>query len=152
MKQAGLWLAAGILVGAGFYGLFSGGGLLLVAGLGLGAYLAFRYRRAARGWSGFVYGAGATAAVLLLPYVLHPPPCLRGSAGCFGQTRTCSRPSNRSQFRGASGCGLITTPTCSSSGTPDERISQQEVIARSSRLGDIDCATDDFVRYCGGNG
>jgi len=83
MKQAGLWLAAGILVGAGFYGLFSGGGLLLVAGFALGAYLAFRYRRAARGWSGFVYGAGATAAVLLLPYVLHPPPCLRGSAGCY---------------------------------------------------------------------
>src|SRR2546430_17227482 len=83
MKQAGLWLAGGILVGAGFYGLFSGGGLLLVAGFGLGAYLAFRYRRAARGWSGFVYGAGATAAVLLLPYVLHPPPCPRGSAGRY---------------------------------------------------------------------
>jgi hypothetical protein len=83
MRQAGLWLAAGILVGAGFYGLFSGGGLLLLAGLGLCGYLAFRYRRAARGWSAAVYGAGATTAVLLLPYVLRPPPCLRGSAGCY---------------------------------------------------------------------
>jgi hypothetical protein len=83
MKQAGLWLLGGILVGAGFYGLFRGGGLLLVLGLGLGAYLAFRHRRAARGWSAFVYGAGATTAVLLLPYVLHPPPCLDGSAGCY---------------------------------------------------------------------
>jgi hypothetical protein len=83
MKQAGLWLVGGILAGAGFYGLFSGGAVLLLAGAGLGACLAFRYRRAARGWSAFVYGAGATAAVLLFPYVLHPPPCLRSSAGCY---------------------------------------------------------------------
>jgi hypothetical protein len=83
MKQAGLWLLGGILVGAGFYGLFVGGALLILIGLGLGAYLAYRHRRAARGWSAFVYGAGATAAVLLLPYVFSPPPCVRGSVGCY---------------------------------------------------------------------
>jgi hypothetical protein len=72
-------------LGAGFVSAFSGGGTLVLAGLGLLLVLFFRYRGRHRGWSALPYGLGASAVVLLLPYVLRPGPCPPGgpSPDCY---------------------------------------------------------------------
>lgn len=78
------WLIGGVLIGIGFVTAFSGGLLLLVAGLVIGITLFIRRRGRRQGWPALLYGAGIATAVLLLPYVLQPPPCRAGSAtGCY---------------------------------------------------------------------
>jgi hypothetical protein len=78
------WLISGLLIGVGFFSLFSGGLLLLLAGVALGVTLFFRRRGRRQGWPALLYGAGVATAVLLLPYILQPPPCLAGrGAGCY---------------------------------------------------------------------
>ncbi len=84
IRQPLLWLVAGILIGIGFFSVFSGGALLLLAGLGLAVILFLRNRGARRGWPALLYGAGVTTALLLLPYVLGPTSCVAGvGAGCY---------------------------------------------------------------------
>jgi hypothetical protein len=83
IRQPILWLASGALVGIGFVSVFSGGGLLLIAGLAIAVTLFFRNRGRLQGWPALLYGAGITTAVLLLPYVLRPSPCVAGGAGCY---------------------------------------------------------------------
>lgn len=84
IKQPLLWLASGILIGTGFVSAFSGGWLLLLAGLVIALVMAIRFRHRWRGWPAILYGAGASITTLLLPYVLHPPPCVAGSgSGCY---------------------------------------------------------------------
>jgi hypothetical protein len=83
IRQPILWLASGALIGIGFVSFFSGGGLLLLAGLAVSVTLFFRNRGRLQGWPALLYGAGITAAVLLLPYVLRPSPCVAGGAGCY---------------------------------------------------------------------
>jgi hypothetical protein len=84
LRQPILWLLSGLLLGLGFVSAFSGGLLFLVGGLAIAITLAFRYRGRRRGWSGLVYGTGASIAVLLLPYVVQPPRCVQSSdPGCF---------------------------------------------------------------------
>ena len=77
------WLVSGVLVGIGFVTAFSGGLLLLLVGLGIGIALFFRRRGRRQGWPALLYGAGVTTAILLLPYILQPPPCAAGGAGCY---------------------------------------------------------------------
>jgi hypothetical protein len=77
-------LISGVLIGIGFFSLFSGGLLLLLVGLVIGITLFIRLRGRRQGWPALLYGAGVATAVLLLPYVLQPPPCQAGrSAGCY---------------------------------------------------------------------
>ena len=83
IRQPILWLASGVLIGIGFVSVFSGGGLLLLAGLAIGITLFFRNRGRLRGWPALLYGAGITTAILLLPYILRPSPCVAGGAGCY---------------------------------------------------------------------
>jgi hypothetical protein len=84
IKQPLVWLASGILIGTGFVTAFSGGRLLLLAGFVIAVTMAIRFRHRWRGWPAILYGAGASVATLLLPYLLHPPPCVGGSSsGCY---------------------------------------------------------------------
>jgi len=84
IRQPLLWLFSGVLIGIGFISLFSGGTLLLLAGLLLGVVLFFRHRGRWQGWPALLYGAGITAAVLLLPDIVRPAPCVAESAtGCY---------------------------------------------------------------------
>jgi len=84
IRQPLLWLVAGVLIGIGFVSLFSGGLLLLLAGLALAVILFLRNRGGRRGWPALLYGAGVTTALLLLPYVLGPTSCVAGvGAGCY---------------------------------------------------------------------
>jgi hypothetical protein len=79
-----LWLVSGILVGIGFVSVFSGGLLLLLAGLAIAITLFVRNRGRRRGWPALLYGAGITTGLLLLPYVISPQPCVSGAgAGCY---------------------------------------------------------------------
>jgi hypothetical protein len=78
------WLISGVLIGIGFFSAFSGGVLLLLLGLVIAVTLYIRRRGRRQGWPALLYGAGVTAAALLLPYVIQPPPCVAGAgAGCF---------------------------------------------------------------------
>ena len=78
------WLISGVLIGIGFFSFFSGGLLLLMVGLVFGTILFIRRRGRRQGWPALLYGAGVSTAVLLLPYILQPPPCVAGrGAGCF---------------------------------------------------------------------
>jgi hypothetical protein len=84
IRQPTLWLLSGVLIGIGFVSFFSGGGLLLVAGLVIGVTLFLRNRGRWHGWPALLYGAGIAAAILLLPYILRPSPCVAGAgSGCF---------------------------------------------------------------------
>jgi hypothetical protein len=83
IRQPVLWLVSGVLIGIGFVSAFSGGGLLLLAGLAIAITLLVRNRRRRQGWPAMLYGAGITTALLLLPYLLHPVPCVAGGAGCY---------------------------------------------------------------------
>ena len=84
MRQPILWIVSGILIGIGFISAFSGGLLFLVAGLSIGIVLFVRYRGRRRGWSGVIYGIGASIALVLLQYVVRPPRCVHdGDPGCF---------------------------------------------------------------------
>ena len=84
IRQPLLWLVAGVLIGIGFVSVFSGGALLLLAGLALAVILLLRNRGGRRGWPALLYGAGVTTALLLLPYVLGPTSCVAGvGAGCY---------------------------------------------------------------------
>ncbi|MDQ6710298.1 MAG: hypothetical protein M3Z11_07040, partial [Candidatus Dormibacteraeota bacterium] len=62
------------------------GSLLLLVGfaLAIGLAIKYRYRRRWRGWSALPYGLGSSVAILLLPYVLRPSPCVQTSVvGCY---------------------------------------------------------------------
>ena len=84
IRQPVLWLLSGVLLGIGFVTYFSGGGLLLLAGLAIAVILFVRNRRRRQGWPALLYGAGITTALLLLPYVVRPSPCVAGAgAGCY---------------------------------------------------------------------
>ncbi len=86
VRQPLLWVLSGILIGVGFVSAFSGGLLFLVVGLVLAAWLGikYRYRRRWRGWSGLLYGSGASVALLLFPSLLRQPPCVQGTgSGCY---------------------------------------------------------------------
>jgi hypothetical protein len=77
-------LISGVLIGIGFFSAFSGGILLLLLGLVIAVTLFFRRRGHRQGWPALLYGAGVATAALLLPYLLHPPPCSAGSgSGCY---------------------------------------------------------------------
>lgn len=77
-------MVSGTLIGIGFVTYFSGGGLLLLAGLAIAVTLFVRNRGHRRGWPALLYGAGITTAVLLLPYIVRPSPCVAGAgAGCY---------------------------------------------------------------------
>ena len=78
------WLISGVLIGIGFFSAFSGGVLLLLAGLVIGVALFVRRRGRRQGWPALLYGAGVATAALVLPYMLQPPPCANGGgAGCY---------------------------------------------------------------------
>jgi hypothetical protein len=78
------WLVGGVLIGLGFVSAFSGGVVLLVAGLAIGLFLFFRRRGRRQGWPALLYGAGITTAVFLLPYVFQPAACVASQgAGCY---------------------------------------------------------------------
>ena len=84
IRQPILWLLSGALIGIGFVSYFSGGGWLLLAGLAIAVTLFLRNRRHRQGWPAVMYGAGIATAVLLLPYLLRPAPCVSGNgAGCY---------------------------------------------------------------------
>lgn len=73
-----------MLIGIGFVSVFSGGIVLLLLGLLIGATLFIRRRRRRRGWPALLYGAGVATALLLAPYVFQAPPCVgSGGAGCY---------------------------------------------------------------------
>ena len=72
-----------MLIGIGFFSAFSGGSLLLLIGLVIAVTLFIRRRGHRQGWPALLYGAGIATALLLLPYVLQPPPCASGGAGCY---------------------------------------------------------------------
>ena len=58
--------------------------MLLLLGLGIAVTLFIRRRGRRQGWPALLYGAGVALALLLLPYILHPPPCVSGvGAGCY---------------------------------------------------------------------
>jgi hypothetical protein len=78
------WLVAGVLIGIGFFSVFSGGVLLLLLGLAIAVTLFIRRRGCRQGWPALLYGAGVATAALVLPYILQPPPCVNsGGAGCY---------------------------------------------------------------------
>jgi hypothetical protein len=84
IRQPVLWLVSGVLVGVGFVSVFSGGGLLLLAGLAIAVTLFVRNRGRRQGWPALLYGAGITTALLLLPYVLQPSRCVASDGtGCY---------------------------------------------------------------------
>ena len=84
IRRAVPWLISGVLIGVGFFSAFSGGSLLLLIGLIIAVTLFIRRRGHRHGWPALLYGAGVTTALLLLPYVLKPPPCASGvGAGCY---------------------------------------------------------------------
>ena len=84
IRRAIPWLISGVLIGIGFFSAFSGGSLLLLLGLIIGVTLFFRRRGHRQGWPALLYGAGIVTALLLLPYILKPPPCASGvGAGCY---------------------------------------------------------------------
>jgi hypothetical protein len=84
IRRAAPWLVSGVLIGIGFFSAFSGGILLLIAGLVIAVTLFIRRRGRRQGWPAILYGAGVATALLVLPYVLQPPPCPTGSAaGCY---------------------------------------------------------------------
>lgn len=84
IKQPVLWLVSGVLIGIGFVSAFSGGSLLLLAGLAIGVTLFVRTRGRRQGWPALLYGTGVTTAVLLLPVIARPSPCVAGAgAGCY---------------------------------------------------------------------
>ncbi len=73
-----------MLIGIGFFSAFSGGLLLLLAGLVIAVALFVRRRGRRQGWPALLYGAGVATAALLLPYILQPPPCSAGTgSGCY---------------------------------------------------------------------
>jgi len=77
-------LISGVLIGIGFFSAFSGGLLLLLAGLVIGVALFVRRRGRRQGWPALLYGAGVATAALLLPYILQPQSCSAGTgAGCY---------------------------------------------------------------------
>ena len=58
--------------------------MLLLVGLVIAVTLFIRRRGRRQGWPALLYGAGVSTAVLLLPYILQPPPCVAGrGAGCY---------------------------------------------------------------------
>lgn len=72
------------MLGVGFVGAFSGGLLFLIIGLGVLVLTARRYRGSWRGWSGAIYGAGASIALLLSPYVFRSSRCVQKTdPGCY---------------------------------------------------------------------
>jgi hypothetical protein len=75
-------LISGVLIGLGFFSVFSGGILLLLLGLAIGLILFIRRRGRRQGWPALLYGAGIATAVPLLPYILQPS-CRIGAAGCY---------------------------------------------------------------------
>lgn len=84
IRRAIPWLVAGVLIGIGFFSVFSGGVLLLLLGLAIAVTLFIRRRGRRQGWPALLYGAGVATAALLLPYVLQPAACINGSsAGCY---------------------------------------------------------------------
>jgi hypothetical protein len=84
IRRALPWLVAGVLIGIGFFSVFSGGVLLLLIGLAIAVTLFIRRRGRRQGWPALLYGAGVATAALVLPYVLQPPPCVNGGgAGCY---------------------------------------------------------------------
>jgi hypothetical protein len=84
IRRVSPWLVSGVLIGIGFFSVFSGGVLLLLAGLAIGVTLFIRRRGRRQGWPALLYGAGVATALLLLPYILQPPPCANGAgAGCY---------------------------------------------------------------------
>ena len=84
LTQSLLWLIGGVLVGLGFVSAFGGGLLFLLLGVAILAITARRYRRRWRGWSASLYGAGASIALLLSPYVFRESRCVQKTdAGCF---------------------------------------------------------------------
>jgi hypothetical protein len=84
IRQPILWLVSGVLIGIGFVSAFSGGSVLLIAGLAIGITLFVRTRGRRQGWPALLYGAGISTAVLLLPVVVRPTPCVSGAgAGCY---------------------------------------------------------------------
>jgi hypothetical protein len=84
IRQPVLWLISGVLIGVGFVSAFSGGALLLLAGLAIGITLFVRNRGHRRGWPALLYGAGSSAAFLLLPFVFRPSQCTAGvGSGCY---------------------------------------------------------------------
>ena len=84
IRQPVLWLVSGALIGIGFVSYFSGGGLLLLAGLAVAIILFVRNRHRRQGWPALLYGAGITTGLLLLPYVLRQSSCVAGGgAGCY---------------------------------------------------------------------
>jgi hypothetical protein len=77
-------LISGVLIGIGFFSVFSGGVLLLLLGLVIAVTLFIRRRGRRQGWPALLYGAGVATAALVLPYVLQPPPCSASSgSGCY---------------------------------------------------------------------
>jgi hypothetical protein len=77
-------LVSGVLIGIGFFSVFSGGVLLLLAGLGIGVTLFVRRRGHRQGWPALLYGAGVATAVLLFPNIWQPPACVAGrGSGCY---------------------------------------------------------------------
>ena len=84
IRQAILWLIGGVLIGVGFVSAFSGGVLLLLAGLVMGVTLFVRNRGHRQGWPALLYGAGISTAFLLSPFVFRPSECSAGvGSGCY---------------------------------------------------------------------
>jgi hypothetical protein len=84
IRQALFWLVSGVLIGVGFVSAFSGGILLLLAGLLIAVTLFIRNRGHRQGWPALLYGAGLATALLLSPYVFLPSQCTAAlSSGCY---------------------------------------------------------------------
>ncbi|MEA2634522.1 MAG: hypothetical protein QOH92_1289 [Chloroflexota bacterium] len=77
-------MVSGVLIGIGFFSVFSGGILLLLMGLLIGVTLFIRRRGRRQGWPALLYGAGVATALLLSPYVFQAAPCVSGGGGgCY---------------------------------------------------------------------
>jgi hypothetical protein len=84
IRQAIFWLVSGVLIGVGFVSAFSGGIVLLLAGLVIAVTLFVRNRGRRQGWPALLYGAGLATALLLSPYAFGPSPCVAGvGSGCY---------------------------------------------------------------------
>ena len=84
IRQALFWLVSGVLIGVGFVSVFSGGILLLLAGLVIAVTLFIRNRGRRQGWPALLYGAGLATALLISPFVFLPSPCVAGvGSGCY---------------------------------------------------------------------